>query len=80
MFCSVSMNWATQHPLRDSVAAPEYKYLDWAIDRGPMLPLLRHFGEASERYPVAGGSTPRMSEVLDIIAARDTVLRRRWAS
>ena len=80
MFCSISMNWATQHPLRDSVVAPEYKYLDWAIDRGPMLPLLRHFGEASECYPIAGGSSPGMGEVRDIIAATDTVLSRRKAS
>jgi radical SAM superfamily enzyme YgiQ (UPF0313 family) len=80
MFCSISMNWATQHPLRNSVVAPAYKYLDWAVDRGPMLPLLRHFGEASERYPIAGGSSPGMGEVRDIITATDTVLRRRKAS
>ncbi|MBB4906204.1 B12-binding domain/radical SAM domain-containing protein [Actinophytocola algeriensis] len=80
MFGAISMNWATQHPLRDSVVAPEYRYLDWAVGRGPMLPLLRHFGESSECYPVAGGSTPGMSEVRDIITATDIVSRRRRAS
>jgi S-adenosylmethionine decarboxylase proenzyme len=73
---SISMNWAVQHPLRGSVMTPQYKYLNWAIERGPMLALLRHFGEASECYPIAGGTKPAAEEVKDIIVATDAILGR----
>ncbi|MGY4567215.1 adenosylmethionine decarboxylase [Bradyrhizobium sp. USDA 3256] len=67
LLSAISMNWAVQHPLRNTVLAKEYTYLDWAISPGPMLPLLRHFGEASERYPIAGGSIPQEAEVREIV-------------
>lgn len=73
MFGSISMNWAVQHPLQNAVGI-EYKYLDWAISPGPMLPLLRHFGEASECYPITGGSRPEIDDVRDIIVNRDAIL------
>ena len=73
---TISMNWAVQHPLKNTVSGPEYTYLDWAISPGPMLPLLRHFGEASECYTIAGGSNPTESEVLEIIDATKGILQQ----
>ena len=71
---TISMNWAVQHPLRNTVQGNEYTYLDWAVSPGPMLSLLRNFGEASEIYPIAGGTNPDEASVKDILQATTEIM------
>lgn len=62
--CVVSLNWATQHPLRD---VGTHDYTDWGTpadsERLPYFQSL--FGEASERYPV-DQNLPTIEELREI--------------
>ncbi|WP_245423971.1 MULTISPECIES: hypothetical protein [unclassified Rhizobium] len=71
---TISMNWAVQQPLRNTVQGNEYTYLDWAVSPGPMLSLLRNFGESSEIYPIAGGTSPDEASVKDILQATKEIM------
>lgn len=77
---TISMNWAVQHPLMNMDAGCNYEYLDWAIEPGPMLPLLKHFGEASTCYPSPGSVLPTEDLVTEIIEQVDDVLQRKPAA
>lgn len=63
----VSYNWAVQHPLAGDDGGANYTYLDWAIPDGPYFEALRHFGEASVRYPISGQAPPALSEVQELV-------------
>jgi B12-binding domain/radical SAM domain protein len=73
---TISMNWAVQHPLRGDDAGLSYEYIDWALEPGPLLDVMRHFGEASTRYTISGGTAPTLSEASEIVAAVDQILAR----
>lgn len=64
----VSFNWAVQHPLCGYDNGAAYNYLDWPTPEGELLELFRHFGEASERYPLSGVGTPELGEVREVVA------------
>lgn len=63
----VSFNWAVQHPLQGYDGGANYDYLDWPTPEGELLDLFRHFGEASERYPMAGVGAPTADEVREVV-------------
>ncbi len=73
---TVSMNWAVQHPLRGDDGGLGYEYVDWALDPGPLLEVMRHFGEASTRYTIKGGTAPIQSEAEYIVSSVDQILGR----
>jgi B12-binding domain/radical SAM domain protein len=70
---TVSMNWAVQHPLAGNDAGTAYSYTDWAIPDGEELDVLRHFGEASTRYPLAGQQPPVLAEARAIVETIDAI-------
>ncbi|GGK55466.1 hypothetical protein GCM10011322_47640 [Salinarimonas ramus] len=74
---TVSMNWAVQHPLCGQDGGLGYEYLDWALDPGPLLDVMRHFGEASTRYTISGGTAPELNEAIDIVSRVDAVMERK---
>ncbi|WP_175952058.1 B12-binding domain/radical SAM domain-containing protein [Burkholderia sp. BCC0405] len=63
----VSFNWAVQHPLQGYDEGANYEYLDWPTPEGELLELFRHFGEASERYPLKGVGAPTVDEVREVV-------------
>lgn len=63
----VSINWAVQHPLQGSDGGTEYTYLEWGTDVGPLLDIVQHFGEAAERYPLAGVSPVSLAEASEVV-------------
>lgn len=73
---TISMNWAVQHPLRGNDGGLGYEYVDWALDAGPLLDVMRHFGEASSRYTIFGGTAPNQSEAEYIVSSVDQILGR----
>lgn len=66
---TISMNWAVKHPLKNLIPGRSYEYLDWAIEPGALLDVLRNFGEASTRYTIDGQPPPTLTEAQDIVAA-----------
>jgi B12-binding domain/radical SAM domain protein len=71
----ISLNWATQHPLRGLDGGRNYRYLDWAVPEGEWAEAFSNFGEASVSYPLAGCAPPRLEEVREIEAARAELSR-----
>ncbi|MFH8442200.1 B12-binding domain/radical SAM domain-containing protein [Streptomyces sp. NPDC018026] len=63
----ISLNWATQHPLRNSDVG--YRYAEWSIPPGEWTDVFADFGEASVSYPVTGVGPPVVSEVREVCAA-----------
>ncbi|MFF4934998.1 B12-binding domain/radical SAM domain-containing protein [Streptomyces griseofuscus] len=63
----ISLNWATQHPLRNGDAG--YRYHEWSIPPGEWIDVFADFGEASVIYPLRGVDRPVMSEVREVYAA-----------
>jgi len=62
----VSLNWATQHPLRGRDSGTSYRYIDWSVPGGEWAEAFRNFGEATVRYPITGVEPPNLDEVFEI--------------
>jgi len=73
--CTVSFNWAVQHPLRGHDGGRNYRYLDWALPNTDWISAFEPFGEASALYPLAGRQHPRLSEVEELRGAIETLNR-----
>jgi len=63
----VSLNWATQHPLRGGDHGTGYRYTDWSIPPGRWVKAFANFGEATALYPVHGAPPPRVEEVEEVV-------------
>jgi B12-binding domain/radical SAM domain protein len=63
----VSLNWATQHPLRGSDLGTSYRYTEWSVPTGAWTAAFRDFGEATVRYPIIGVEPPKLDEVLQLV-------------
>ncbi|MFJ2813652.1 B12-binding domain/radical SAM domain-containing protein [Streptomyces sp. NPDC087294] len=63
----ISLNWAAQHPLRNSDLG--YRYHEWSVPAGEWIDLFEDFGEASAIYPLKGVEPPVKEEVGEVRAA-----------
>lgn len=61
--CTVSINWAVQHPLRGDDGGLNYQYLRWGVPGGEWTAAFSDFGEASVLYPIVGQQAPILTEV-----------------
>ncbi|GAA3960987.1 hypothetical protein GCM10023085_49350 [Actinomadura viridis] len=68
----ISLNWATQHPLRDPAVG--YRYHEWSVPAGEWTRAFADFGEASVNYPLRGVAPPVLGEVREVRAAFQELL------
>ena len=64
----LSFNWAVQHPLRGQDGDCGYDYTQWGDEE--YLRAFRDYGEASNRYPLAGVVLPTLRELEELAIAR----------
>jgi B12-binding domain/radical SAM domain protein len=70
----VSLNWATQHPLRGKDSGTAYRYTEWSVPGGEWTEAFRNFGEATVRYPINGVEPAKLDEVREIVDLYEDVL------
>lgn len=71
--CTISFNWAVQHPLRGNDGGENYRYLDWALPDSDWRHAFEPFGEASAIYPLAGRRRPDLTEVAELRRAIEVI-------
>jgi len=76
----ISLNWATQHPLKGMDGGRDYLYLDWAVPAGEWTEAFSNFGEASVHYPLAGCLPPVLDEVRELEIARRELFQAEWVT
>ncbi|WP_405090213.1 B12-binding domain/radical SAM domain-containing protein [Micromonospora sp. NBC_01392] len=72
----VSLNWATQHPLRGADGGTGYRYSEWSVPAGEWAEAFDDFGEATTRYPLSGCAPPVLAEVQEIRATFHALYER----
>jgi B12-binding domain/radical SAM domain protein len=63
----ISLNWATQHPLRGADHGTGYRYTDWSVPPGAWAEAFADFGEATAVYPIRGAQPARLEEVEEVV-------------